>query len=192
VLVVLVLALGACGDDGGGDEDAASSTTTEAPATTTTAAEATSTTTPAATSTTDAPIEPCPDPFAGNSPAVFDEVGGQYAASLTAVSVEDGTISFDVVQWLVGDDADAAYEAETGDASGVPNDYFIVNESDQIRTSPVDEGADIRLIDMTSDDVTLARPAGLDDLATADFEPTPFWLTFDEGAIVGVCQQYVP
>ena len=194
VMLVLALVPAACG----GDDPDASSPTTTAPSgeTSTTDPSGGSTTTtapPSATPTTAAAVaETCPDPFAGNSVAVFDEAGGQYAALVTAVSVEDGAISYDVVQWLVGDAADAAYEAETGDSSGVPNDYFLVNESDQVRTSPVDEAADIRLIDMTSDDVTLARPAGLDDLATADVEATPFWLTFEEGAIVAVCQQYVP
>jgi hypothetical protein len=186
LVLAAALALGACGD-GGDDEAAATTTTAAADGTTTTA-----TTAPATTTTTPAqPIDACPAPFAGNSPAEFDDAAGQYAALLTAVSTADATISFDVVQWLVGDDADAAYEAETGDPSGVPNDYFILNESDQVRTSPVADSADIRMIDMTSGDVTLARPASLADLADG-FEGFPVWLTFDAGTIVGVCQQYVP
>jgi hypothetical protein len=185
---VLVLALGACSDDGGDDEDSAASTTTEAPASTTsTTIEATTTTAPAATSTTVVPGEPCPAPFAGNSPAEFDDQGGRYLALVMAASLDE--MSYNVVQWLVGDDADAAYEAETGDSSGAPNDYFIRDHNPLVRTSPLAESAELWMLDVNSGDVT--RPALVDDFGP-DVQEFPTWLTFEDGAIVGVCQQYVP
>jgi hypothetical protein len=105
-------------------------------------------------------------------------------------------ISFDIVQWLVGEEADDAYRAETGDPSGVPNDYFILNESDQVRTARVSDDAEIWLSGLRGNSDNVGNPflASFPELVDASEEPLyqPFWLTFDEGEIVGVCEQYTP
>lgn len=77
----------------------------------------------------------CPRRPAGSSPATFDSSGGTYAAqSLTAL--EGRKLQFDVVQWLSGDDANEAYFRESDDDSGAPNDYYILNERDELRMRP--------------------------------------------------------
>lgn len=131
----------------------------------------------------------CPRRPVGSSPATFDASGGTYAARfLTAL--EGRKLQFDVVQWLGGDDADEAYLRESGDDSGAPNDYYIVNERDELRTAPVADEAVILM---------LRADGHAGSLHTVPFDSIPiddphrtFWLTFTEDAITEVCQQYRP
>jgi hypothetical protein len=188
-LLLAGLLLAGCGDDG--DDEEAGASTGPPTSTTATPADRPTTTTTTAAVDPEPPGAPCPDPFAGSSPATFDDAGGQYAAMIGAVAPDAGTIAFDVVQWLVGDEADEAYEAETGDSSGVPNDYYLRNESDEVRSATLAPDAEIRLLDRAGDDVTATNPGTVDELGALDLL-NPFWLTFADGAIVGVCEQYVP
>ena len=174
--VALVAVLAACSssDD---DEQATASTTTSSTTSTTTTAAA---------------LDDCPSrPQGESSPAVFDDAAGTYAAqSLSLDSPDD--VRFDVVQWLTGEDADAAYEAETGDSSGVPNDYYILNESSALRSAPL--AADAVLHRLASDGGGGLVPLDRADLAPhlAGTSQDTWWLTFEDGAITGLCQQYRP
>ena len=58
---------------------------------------------------------------------------GQHAVRIDAVG--EHTLTVDVIQWLSGKEADDAYAEETGDTSGVPNDYFIRNSSTESRSA---------------------------------------------------------
>lgn len=125
----------------------------------------------------------------GSSPAVFDSSGGTYAAQ--AVAVEDANqLRFDIVQWLSGEDANQAYLRETGDDSGAPNDYFIVNESNQDRAARVADDAAVYVLRADGYASSL-HAVSLRDVPTDEPERT-FWLTFADGSITEICQQYRP
>lgn len=124
-----------------------------------------------------------------SSPALFDPSGGTYAAQ-SVTTVEGRKVQFDVVQWLSGEDANEAYLRESGDDSGAPNDYYILNERAELRTAQVSGSAVI---------LVLRADGHAGSLHEVPFESIPtdephrtFWLTFTDGAITEVCQQYRP
>jgi len=72
-------------------------------------------------------------------PSTGEELAnGRHVVHVTDVSLEDRTITVDVIEWLTGASADEAYAADTGDTSGAPNDYFVRNTEIDLRTLEVD------------------------------------------------------
>lgn len=132
----------------------------------------------------------------GSSPATFDPVGGIYAAHISAFDETSSTLTFDVVQWLTGDDAVAAYQHdEPGSTDGPPNDYYIVNESHAERTAPVAPDAAVALVRLATTGDVRPKPGTLAELPgylAAGFDETVYWLTVSDGAITGICEQYRP
>ncbi|MDH3683935.1 MAG: GerMN domain-containing protein, partial [Acidimicrobiia bacterium] len=102
-------------------------------------------------------------------------------------------LSFDLACWFTGTAA-AAAAAEDGEESPPPNDFHIRNESDRLRTLPVDVGTavdwlpnpgDPASVEKVAYDVWLAQQPGRD--------PTPgVWLDIEDGHIAGIEEQYVP
>ena len=118
---------------------------------------------------------------------------GRHAVHIDHVSVDTGTVTVDVIQWLEGSEADDAYAAETGDTSGAPNDYYIRNTSPELRTLP-----------LTTSTVTVAwtdsgpmyHDLDLADLADylrarSDLD-APFWITVEDGTVRRIQEQYRP
>ena len=171
IVVLLLVIGGACSDDG--DQTAAPTTGVTTSGTPTSAAD----------------LADCSHRPSGSSQALFDPSGGTYAAQAVAVEGPD-RVRFDIVQWLSGEDANEAYFRETGDDSGAPNDYFIVNESNEVRVARVAEDADIYVLraDGYADSL---HAVSLKDVPTNKPERT-FWLTFTDGSITEICQQYRP
>jgi len=172
-LGLLVLA----GCTSGGDDDARATTTsaTSAP-TTTTAAGHTG-------------RSECPNGSGGSSPRVFDPSSGSYAAQSLALG-PDRQLRFDVVQWLSGEDANRAYDLETGDDSGVPNDYYIRNERKALDQARVADDALILVLEADRYAASLHEVAF--DAIPTDQPSRTFWLTFDGGEITEICHQYRP
>jgi len=163
----------ACSDDAGEAGGATTSAPTTAAAPTTTAAPTTSTAPTTAAPAVHAGVDGVPGcaEITGSSPAVFDAASGMYAA--TVVSREDLELTFDVVQFVTGVDA-------------APNDFAIENESTQTRTAPVAEESEMWSVSL-GDEVELV----LTELP--DFgDDRLYWLTFLDGTIVEVCEQYLP
>ena len=139
----------------------------------------------------------CPG-FDRSSPATFDAAGGRYAAHIVEFVATDVPMTFDVIQWLVGDDARRAFQEDNpGETEGPPNDYWVRNESDQTRQARVAEDVEIWLVNLDNDPPTgvAVDPATPEELGSYLEERTPtdiFWLTFDAGAVVDICEQYVP
>lgn len=207
----LLVAAAGCSDDDGSAQPTTTaaegpitsttpSTTDLRPTTSTDPPETTSTT--AATDPPETTVEvPVPDAMEGcegvpdNSPAEFDSEQGVYAATVHRLE-DDGSLFFDVVQWLTGEDAMNRYVADNpGETEGPPNDYYVVNENDLVRSAPLDSGADIWLVDLLVDsdaDVDRADRDGLLENISSYGDRVVYWLTFDSGAIIEVCEQYVP
>ena len=93
----------------------------------------------AATTTTSTPAPVVTEPAA----EATDLEDGRHPAFITALDVDGGTVEVDVIQFLTGEEARAAYEQETGDPGGPPNDYYIKNENARLRTLPLD--ADVQV-----------------------------------------------
>ena len=65
------------------------------------------------------------------------DADGTHMAYIVSVDPSRGTVTYDVFQWLSGDEAQEAYRRDTGDDGGPPNDYYIVNDSPRTRTLKV-------------------------------------------------------
>ena len=179
LLVVAGLALGAC-DDGEPESEATLAPTSAPP-----------------TSGQPDALERCPQAPQGSSQSSFDAASGTYAATVTAVDPAAGSVSFDVLQWLVGPDAVAAFQADNpGESEGPPNDYYIVNANDEVRTAPATAATSVLLVRLATDSNVDLTPGTLDELP-AYLADTPgggglYWLTFDGGQITEICEQYTP
>jgi hypothetical protein len=104
----------------------------------------------------------------------------------------------DVIQFLNGEEARVAYEEETGDPGGPPDDYYIKNENARLRTLPLD--ADVQVtIDPDGGRPTMIALADLpDQLASGPVDANgkvwydPFWLTVEHGAVTAMEEQFLP
>jgi hypothetical protein len=153
---------------------------------------ASTTPTTVVTTSTTAPrpeFDDCPGRTSGSSPAGFDPTSGVYAAQALTV-LGDHQVQFDVVQWLGGEEAHDAYFRDSGDETGPPNDYYIVNQSKELRSAQVADDALILVLTQDGYANSLHR-VPLSAVGTDRPERT-FWLTFDAGVITGICHQYRP
>lgn len=183
VVLALGVALGVVllGDDG---DDGATTATTATP---TTAASA-----PAPAAPTDAPDAPSGEP-------VLED--GRHPVYLTGVDVGARTMEFDLIQFLTGDEAVAAWDAaHPDDPGGPPNDYVIVNDNPRLRELPVAGDVAVTVLDWDGGflPMTIAFEDLPDQLAgdvapdDAFLGPTPFWLTVDDGAVTAIEEQFIP
>ncbi len=118
---------------------------------------------------------------------------GRHAVHIADLSVDDGTITVDVIQWLEGSEADDAYAAETGDTSGAPNDYYIRNDSNELRTLPIrTDTATVAFTDTGVMAHDLDVDGLLDYLAKRRDPDAPFWITLEDGAVQRIEEQYRP
>jgi hypothetical protein len=146
-----------------------------------------------ATTTTAAPDSAAAGTTTGEPAELAD---GRHPVYLKTVEPNGQTVSFDLIQFFTGDAATKA-AAEDGEESPPPNDYYIRNVNDRLRTLPVADDAPITvnvLAAPTSGDatenvsVTLAELAGyFPNSGTA-----PFWLTVAQGRVTRIAQQYLP
>lgn len=198
IVGVIALVAVACGDSGAPDpSSAATSTSAIDPDSSTTSSSAAETTT--STPATFVTERSCHD---GSSEAAFDDQRGVYATLLTGIDPAAPSLSFDVVQWLVGEDAtDAWHEEYPDDPDGPPNGYFIKNENSAVRTAPVADDVVVRLVNLDEDadaDLDPGTFAELPDYLAeqpdqnGSISHTPYWLAFEAGEIVGICEQFTP
>ncbi len=202
LVAAVVLATGACSDgDSADDEDATGTTTTTVEPTTSTSTTPETTADATTTSTTSPPTPPatCHD---GSSDGVFDDATGTYATLLAELDPDAGTISFDVVQWYVGQDATDAWQAEyPDDPYGPPNDYFVRNDNPAVRTAPIAADPTVFLVRMLEDQDADLDPGTLDELpdylASQPGEDgyashNVYWLSFSDGSVDRICEQFTP
>lgn len=186
VLMVVAALLVSCSND----EDARTQTAVEA-STSTSAEPLPTTSTTAGTTGGNCPHRP-----AGSSTANFDPTSGTYAAQDVSIDVHSLSLTFNVVQWLSGDDARRAWTNDHPEGpDGPPNDYYIVDESDRLRTAPIRPELEVFLTHLRSDGTAGVEPDTVDGLKRYLDEGQAgdtFWLKFDGGVIVHVCEQYRP
>jgi hypothetical protein len=203
--VAVVATLAACSDDSG--EHAGADRSTHSPATKPEAPARPATTTPPATTppTTDAPA-PAPaaaTPIAATTPPAPAPApepilpDGRHPVYLTQIDVAGSTVEFDLLQYLVGDAAEA-YEAAHPDEYGEGDDYDespLHNDNPRLRRLPV--AADARVF-VQGREYTCGGPHTTTFAALADYlgrNTAPgsghlgnqaFWLTVQDDIVVDV------
>lgn len=125
----------------------------------------------------------------------------QFAFIKSISSGNSPALVADYAQFLTGDAAARAAE-KAGTESPPPNDYYIVNESGQLRTLRVAPSAKVRLTTKpgegaapepyASDLKTLAGYLASDTEETAGLRADGFWLTVTDGVVTGIEEQYAP
>lgn len=202
VLAVVALVAVACGSDD------ATTSTTAAPTTSTQAVDTTAPTTlaptTAAPTTTSASTttEPTTTTTAPDTNSLADGSGctpgttgslpdGEWFGYVAAATTDQ--LDFDLACWFTGDAAaDAA--AEDGEESPPPNDYYVRNANDAVRTLDVAAGAAVRWLPNSGDPSTeelVTYSDWITDRAGRDYQPG-VWLVIVDGAITEVQEQYVP
>jgi hypothetical protein len=167
--------------------------------------QTTGSTAPAATapSTTDADAgggaaTSAPPTSPSGEPVLED---GRHPAYLTDIDTAARTVEFDLIQFLTGDEATAAYiEDRPDDPGGPPNDYYIVNDNPRLRRLSVAENVQVTVLDWEGgfkpQVIAFADlPAQLAaDLVPDDDRiwPSPFWLTVNDDTVTAIEEQYIP
>ncbi len=110
-----------------------------------------------------------------------------YVDSATASEIE-----FDLACWFSGTPA-AEAAAEDGEESPPPNDYYVRNESDTLRTVTVGAAVDVsKLVDTGGADLeSISYGDWASGWASRNYQPG-VWITIEGGAIVDITEQYVP
>lgn len=108
-----------------------------------------------------------------------------------AVIVSSGTstsISYDLICWFVGDQANLAATEDGSSEVPVPNDHYTRNNNPLIRKQAYAAGAEI--IDLRSIPSTFERitPSQVNSRLAGDLA----WLTIANGKVRKVEQQYIP
>lgn len=166
-----------------------------------------STTSPS--TTTDAPgspstAPPTTEPLDSNSLASGsgclpdgDTLGDGFWFGFVA-GAEASTVDFDLACWFTGEAA-AQVASEDGQEPP-PNDYYVRNQSERVRTITIPEGVQVTWY--PSGDPTDERTTGFDEWLTGrvvaasgtgmDLYPFGVWITIEGGAVSAIAEQWVP
>ncbi len=144
------------------------------------------------------------NPGCSGTPAPATLADGSYFGFLESIDVGSGVSGFDLACFYTGDEANEQAAAR-GDEVPVPNDVYIVNDNPSTRDVTVDPSVELLLIDWNACCET-SPGAQLDAFASAlgeqDFVEidgfryagglSPYWITIEEGRIVGIEEQFLP
>jgi hypothetical protein len=128
---------------------------------------------------------------------------GRHPVYLVELDVPRREVTFDLIQFLTGDEAITAYREDTPeDPEGdPPNDYFIRNVNPQLRTLPVADDVAATVVRLGEASGAGSVPSSFEELpAHLDEQPAadgrlawnPYWLTVEQGEIVAIDEQYLP
>jgi hypothetical protein len=148
-----------------------------------------------ATSTEYKPVEKSPDTHAAFISHIDRKEDGRYK------------VTADYIDWYEGEAANEKFRELENDPEmiGVPDGYYIVNDSDELRTLEIAADATIlmqiynRTGNVADADIVWNEPITLDkfiSLINADedwnMKDYPYHLTLKDGIIVKIVQQYTP
>ena len=126
---------------------------------------------------------------------------GRHPVYLTDIDTAARTVEFDLIQFLTGDEATAAYiEDHPDDPGGPPNDYYVVNDNPRLRRLWVAENVQVTVLDWEGGfEPEVIAFADLPAQLAADLVPdddriwtSPFWLTVNDDTITAIEEQYIP
>jgi len=208
VVVLAALVAVGCSDD----DDGTTSTTTAAPAATTTTSASAATTSTTTSALPDDGVSVPSAPAGGAStvpgaPATTppDDLvpDGTSFGYVTAIGIEDRTVTIDIAELLTGD---AAVQAAVEDgalepgATSIDNDYYVRNRNPKLRTAGVGPTAPVNVLeDLGSPDL---RAGSLRDLAQmltevaagggVDAARLPVQITATGGVVTRIDQVFFP
>jgi len=165
-----------------------SPTTTDAPSTSTTEA-APSTTAPATATTSPGGNDGAEGSGCTPGPGALPD--GEWFGFV--VASDDAELEFDLACWFTGDAAVEA-AAEDGEESPPPNDYYVRNVNETLRTVSVAADTDVTWYPEVGDpasETTLSYPEW-DSQRDQRGLDLGVWLEVDDGAIVEIREQWVP
>ena len=126
----------------------------------------------------------------GCTPGTEQMPDGEWFGFVAAAT--PGEIEFDLACWFGGSAAaDAA--AEDGFESPPPNDYYVRNDSDQVRKVPVSADTEVAQLTPTGgpDSTIVGYDTWAAEWSSRDYQPS-LWLTITGGEVVSIIEQYVP
>ena len=131
------------------------------------------------------PSQPSKSP---ERPAVLAD--GRHPVLLTAVDPARRTITFDLIQWYFGEDANRE-AAKDHKESPVANDIYTRNVNPKLRTLPVKADAPITVNNLLNSHQPI--PVSLAKLATLTHEYSPdFWITVSHDQVLKINEQWTP
>ena len=137
----------------------------------------------------------------GMPPAELED--GEHFGFVEEVDASGGTLVLDLAYFLTGEAANEA-AAERGDEVPVPNDYYIVNDNDRLRTLTLADDLELALLDWNNccderfegdlEAFAQAIDEGMIEAEGLVYNGTfsPYWLTVENGEVVRVEEQYLP
>ncbi len=140
----------------------------------------------------------------GTDEGVSKLADGVYLGFLQPEGTSESQVSFDLAVWFDGPDANRA-AAEDGESEiPVPGDFYIRNRNPKVFTVPVDSQPAVTSVwfnypddqDLEPDPISytdlLAALAAPEDDRIAVLRADPWWITIEDGKVVGLDEQYVP
>jgi hypothetical protein len=135
------------------------------------------------------------------TPPVLED--GRHPVYLVVLDVPGGEVTFDLIQFLTGDEAVTAYREDTPeDPEGdPPNDYFIRNDNPRLRTLPVAGDVAVTVVRLGEAPGAGSVPSSFEELPDhLDEQPpaegrlawNPYWLTVEGDEVVAIDEQYLP
>lgn len=134
-----------------------------------------------------------------------DYVTGRHIGLITAVDAGKRTFTIDIEQFLTGPAAINAYKEDGGDQDAPDNDYYVRNQSKQLRTFAVATSPEIHLQSLGRENgVSPSAPDQGRAVTFADFSSyfkgdiadaathTLFWITLEDGVATRIEEQFVP
>jgi hypothetical protein len=139
------------------------------------------------------PPSASPTPATG-APGVLPD--GRSASYLKTIDLSKHTVTFDLIQLLFGDDATKEWVKKHPDEpDGPPEGYLLVNDNKKLRTIALAADVTVKVIDLNSNNPSVARPIPLADLphhlAGERNAPLPYWLTVENGQVTIVQEEYL-
>jgi hypothetical protein len=128
---------------------------------------------------------------------------GRHPVYLTRLDLSRRTVTFDLIMFLTGKQAEEAWKkAHPEDPEGPPNDYMIVNDNQLLRTLPIAAQAQVTVADSGADKMVNV-PIALADLpkhlekqqpvaGDRRLSYAPYWLTVGHGQVIRIEEQFVP
>jgi hypothetical protein len=128
---------------------------------------------------------------------------GRHPTYLVELDVPGREVTFDLIQFLTGDEAITAYREDTPeDPEGdPPNDYFIRNDNPRLRTLPIAGDVAVTVVRLGDASGAGSVPSSFEELRDhLDENPSaegrlawnPYWLTVEGGEVVSIDEQYLP
>lgn len=139
-------------------------------------------------------------PAESSEPATSVLADGRYPAYLTGIDTSAHTLTFDVIQYLTGDEATKAFQRDNpGVEGGPPDGFYILNVNPRLRTLPVRQDVPVEVLWLGDnpgvETITFEQLPGYfakDLIKDKYLWYDPFWLTVRAGHIDAISEQYLP